>query len=207
MDQPKFLNYYNEWQILTAPFSFCFTLSELFQDSPADAEEYTSKTGITPYECIYLGVPTGFVTDLASIPKVIQALGVPADGPWTPAAILHDLLYQRRDDGLSDDEPFGLLGRCYDKSFADRVFRLAMLRYGVDPAIAEAMYLAVAAFGESSFTDMNSGFLYPIPGGYMHYCIAPFQFFHAAPLEESASDPRITVLYPNIKRAFVNAVL
>lgn len=38
-------------------------------------------------------LPVGFVTDLASIPRPLWSLYPPA-GPWAPAAIVHDWLYQ-----------------------------------------------------------------------------------------------------------------
>ena len=37
-------------------------------------------------------VPAGFVTDLASIPRLVWSF-YPPDGPWVKAAIIHDFLY------------------------------------------------------------------------------------------------------------------
>lgn len=208
MDQPQYKPYFGSWFILTAPFNFCFTLRELFRKYETLLDEYVSKVGIMPDECIYLCVPSGLVTDLASIPKVFEKIGITSDGPWGPAAILHDLLYQRLPNCKNyADTPFGALSEHYDKQFADMMFHLAMLRYGVDPVVAEAMFRAVLGFGESSFTDPNTELKYPIPGAYKHYAVAPFQFFHDSSLEERDDAARGVLYYPNIKRAFINAVL
>jgi hypothetical protein len=37
-------------------------------------------------------VPAGFVTDLASIPRLVSG-ALPPDGPWAQAAVIHDALY------------------------------------------------------------------------------------------------------------------
>lgn len=38
-------------------------------------------------------VPAGFVTDFASIPRVLWAL-IPPTGRWSKASVIHDVLYQ-----------------------------------------------------------------------------------------------------------------
>ena|GEM_PF-719504 len=43
-------------------------------------------------------VPAGFVTDLASIPRLVWSF-YPPDGPWVKAAIIHDFLYDTQGDG------------------------------------------------------------------------------------------------------------
>lgn len=43
-------------------------------------------------------VPAGFVTDLASIPRLVWSF-YPPDGPWVKAAIVHDFLYDTQGDG------------------------------------------------------------------------------------------------------------
>jgi Protein of unknown function (DUF1353) len=49
-------------------------------------------------EYVYRGpqtviVPVGFITDFASIPKVLRNI-LPATGPYGPAAVLHDYMYR-----------------------------------------------------------------------------------------------------------------
>lgn len=43
-------------------------------------------------------VPAGFVTDLASIPRLVWSF-YPPDGPWVKAAVVHDFLYDTQGDG------------------------------------------------------------------------------------------------------------
>lgn len=43
-------------------------------------------------------VPAGFVTDLASIPRLVWSF-YPPDGPWVKSAIVHDFLYDTQGDG------------------------------------------------------------------------------------------------------------
>lgn len=56
----------NKWQ-LVEPFSFDFNI-------------YKS------------GVPAGFITDFASVPKILWSL-IPSTGRYTKAAVIHDYLY------------------------------------------------------------------------------------------------------------------
>lgn len=54
------------------------------------------QAGDDPDELII--VPPGFVTDLASVPRVVWSF-YPPDGPWAKAAIIHDFLYATRGTG------------------------------------------------------------------------------------------------------------
>lgn len=59
-------------------------------------------------------VPEGFITDFASVPRILWPL-FPPMGPWSGAAIVHDYLYgsQRRCRSECDDiflEAMGVLG-------------------------------------------------------------------------------------------------
>lgn len=65
-------------------------------------------------------VPTGFKTDLASIPQAFQNIFSPA-GPWMPAAIIHDYLYSK-----ASDDHFKTT-----RKQADNLFREAMWNIGV----------------------------------------------------------------------------
>lgn len=66
---------------------------------------YTTRAGDT------FEVPAGFVSDLASIPKVFRTLVGRQDGPWAPAAVIHDFLYRTA---------------IVPRGEADRIFREAM---------------------------------------------------------------------------------
>lgn len=65
-------------------------------------------------------VPTGFLTDLASIPKAFRNIFDPA-GPWMPAAIIHDYLYTKSADRLFP----------VTRKQADDIFKEAMWNLGI----------------------------------------------------------------------------
>ena len=79
--------------------------------------------------------PTGFVTDLASIPRVFWSLLRP-DGEYAYAAILHDYMYWKQDR---------------TRALADETFFLVMKDYGVDPTAASTIYTAVRAGGQGAW--------------------------------------------------------
>lgn len=63
-------------------------------------------------------VPKGFVTDFASVPRVVAWL-IPRYGRWTPAAILHDYLWSEARAGR------------FNKPDADGIFNQALRELGV----------------------------------------------------------------------------
>jgi hypothetical protein len=76
-------------------------------------------------------VPTGFVTDFASIPQIFWSALKP-DGIYAYAAVLHDYLYWHQQTS---------------KEEADRVFDSCMEDFGVGSVTRGAMYEAVNIFG------------------------------------------------------------
>jgi hypothetical protein len=80
-------------------------------------------------------VPQGFETDFASVPRFFWRI-VPPWGRYSPAAVVHDYLYQS-----------GTLER-YE---ADRVFLTLMQRLGVSAWKRNVMYEAVRLFGGSAW--------------------------------------------------------
>lgn len=76
-------------------------------------------------------VPPGFVTDLASIPRLLYVL-IPVNGRHRAAAILHDWLYEMQP--------------C-ERAEADRLFLSAMADSGVRWTQRWAMYLGVRVGG------------------------------------------------------------
>lgn len=83
----------------------------------------------TPEEIIV--IPPGFRTDLASIPRLLQAI-VPVNDKHREAAILHDYLF------VVQDRP---------REQVDALFLLAMAASGVRTTQRVAMYLAVRIGG------------------------------------------------------------
>lgn len=84
-----------------------------------------------------ISVPAGFITDLASVPRIFWTL-LPPDGKYAKAAIIHDYLY---DNALRT------------KYEADRIFLDGMKVLGVPRWKRTIMYLAVRLFGRGNYTD------------------------------------------------------
>lgn len=86
-----------------------------------------------------VSVPSGFVTDFASIPRAFYSLLRP-DGEYTYPAIVHDYLYwtQLRTRSESDD-----------------VFRLMMQEFKIGSGTVRIIYNAVRKFGQSAW-DKNA---------------------------------------------------
>ncbi len=80
-------------------------------------------------------VPTGFVTDFASVPRV-PIIWWLAGGTANRAAVVHDYLYRK--------------GK-YSRKIADRVFREAMQASGLNIVHRNLMYMAVRAAGGSHY--------------------------------------------------------
>jgi hypothetical protein len=72
-------------------------------------------------------VPSGFVTDLASIPRAFWII-FPRDGKYSYPAIVHDFLYW--DQSTTKEQ-------------ADNILRIGMIDIGVDRATAFTIYEAV----------------------------------------------------------------
>lgn len=85
-------------------------------------------TGPPPGETIT--VPAGFVTDLASIPRVVWSF-YPPDGPWVKAAVVHDFLYYTQGDGIWGKTVGVPPGRRYSRRESDAIFWEAMADLGI----------------------------------------------------------------------------
>ena len=93
---------------------------------------------VEPIELFGYKVPTGFVTDGASIPRFFWSfIGSPFTGKYVEVAILHDYLYSGVED-ISFKE-------------ANKIFYKGMLKAGVNPIKAYLMYKAVCLFGKKRF--------------------------------------------------------
>ncbi|SFU87941.1 Protein of unknown function [Polaromonas sp. YR568] len=82
-------------------------------------------------------VPTGFVTDLASIPRLFWSVLRP-DGDYAYAAIVHDYLYWEQSPSIP-------------RSDADEIFRLAMKDLDVSTVKSTVIFNAVRSMGESAW--------------------------------------------------------
>ncbi|ECO0849866.1 DUF1353 domain-containing protein [Salmonella enterica subsp. enterica serovar Newport] len=86
--------------------------------------------------CDVIEVPAGFITDLATIPRIFWSL-MPPDGRYAKAAIIHDYLY---DNALRT------------KKEADLIFLDGMAVLGVPKWKRIVMYLAVRIFGRGNYS-------------------------------------------------------
>lgn len=98
-------------------------------------------------------VPSGFTTDLASIPSIVWPL-LPPDGPWLKAAVIHDFLYKTCGKGAWDYQPYAFTRKdctpdkpCYTRDEADRILDQAMEDRGVGSFKRGLIYTAVHLFG------------------------------------------------------------
>ncbi len=82
-------------------------------------------------------VPTGFVTDFASVPRLPLVWWL-AGATAQKAAVVHDYLYRK--------------GK-YSRKVADRVFREAMQASGLNIVHRNLMYLGVRALGQSAYKE------------------------------------------------------
>ncbi|MBY4771896.1 DUF1353 domain-containing protein [Burkholderia ambifaria] len=82
-----------------------------------------------------VSAPPGFVTDLASIPRVFWS-ALPPDGNYAYAAVLHDYLYWMQTE---------------DRAVADRILKNAMEDFSVPPLTVEAIYRGVRVGGASAW--------------------------------------------------------
>ncbi|EEI4447826.1 DUF1353 domain-containing protein [Salmonella enterica] len=84
-------------------------------------------------------VPAGFVTDLASVPRIFWSL-MPPDGRYAKAAIIHDYMYDNAQR---------------TKREADRIFLDGMTVLGVPKWKRTVMYLAVRLFGRGNYRKLT----------------------------------------------------
>ena len=82
-------------------------------------------------------VPSGFTTDFASVPRGLWPL-LPPLGKHSPAALVHDYLYDHR------------IGT---RKEADKIFLDLMLKYSVPKWRAYVMYWGVRIGGKSWWTN------------------------------------------------------
>ncbi|EDN0016913.1 phage tail protein [Salmonella enterica subsp. enterica serovar Poona] len=82
-------------------------------------------------------VPAGFVTNLASVPRIFWTL-LPPDGKYAKAAMIHDYMY---DNALRT------------KKEADLIFLDGMTVLDVPKWKRTIMYWAVRLFGRGSYTQ------------------------------------------------------
>lgn len=89
----------------------------------------------------------GFITDGASIPKVLQCVYNPY-GKWIKGAVIHDYLYSKYNNtGIN-------------RKLADKIFKFIMKETEVNKSTINKFYKAVRLFEEMSWQDKieNEGY-------------------------------------------------
>ena len=83
-------------------------------------------------------IPAGFITDFASVPRPLWSI-FPKNGEYKLASVVHDFLYWTR--------------ACPRQEQADNLFHIAMQELGVPPWRRNAVYAAVATFGNAAWEE------------------------------------------------------
>lgn len=83
----------------------------------------------------FIDIPEGFETDFASTPWGVRNM-FPKDGPWSQAAVVHDMCYQKR---------------LYPRKRCDQIFLEAMTILGVPWWKRRLMYSALRIGGWVSY--------------------------------------------------------
>lgn len=105
--------------------------------------DWTFRVASAEGELLTLTVPAGFVTDLASVPRIPGAYLLFGNRARR-AAILHDWLYTER----------------YPRDWADAVFHAAM-QHEVNAPAAYAMWLAVRVGGAAYYREAGTSSAHP----------------------------------------------
>jgi hypothetical protein len=93
-------------------------------------------------EKIHVKVPKGFITDFATIPRLLYSIFPPV-GRYNKAAMMHDYLYD-------SSCPIKIT-----RKEADLFFLQAMEVLGVEKWVRYSLFFAVRLFGKKHFTNKN----------------------------------------------------
>ena len=104
-------------------------------------------------------VPRGFVTDMASVPRLFWS-AFPPCGKYTPAAVVHDYIYWSQPPNC-------------DQKCADDLLLVAMEESGVNLVSRKAIYAGVRVGGKSSWDEnarlQKAGTIRFVPEEYMNF--------------------------------------
>jgi hypothetical protein len=108
-------------------------------------EDYTVKVHQKGKE-ISITVPKGYITDLASIPRIVWTLsGLTPDGLYRAAALVHDYIYGMHLHGTEYSVLPGSV--ILTRSECDSIFLELIKDSGESPWKYEAMFYSVRVFG------------------------------------------------------------
>lgn len=216
LKKPRLRRLTDKWHQLQDDLVFHFTLKEAMAGYRPALKELVKK-GINPDETIYIVVPKGFITDLASVPKALQFM-FPPDGEYTYAAIVHDMAYQSLKERTNIDyteykyHPIHELNKHHTRYLADRLFLMGMRELGVDIFTRTAMYNAVRIGGSSSYggipmdEDYGLGIRnrFQMRESYLIYREEPSVGVEPSLYDDGNAGDGVAVFikHPNLKRAF-----
>lgn len=217
LSAPEPLPLENDWYWLPEDLIFEFTLREALSPYPPELNELI-ELGLDPDEVIYAIAPKGFVTDLASIPKVLTPI-LPRDGSYTKAAIIHDIIYQSLKEYTTIDmsehryDPVHLLNVHHTRYLADRIFLLGMECLGTNAIVRKMMFQGVRVGGFASYGVNKMEENYGVDITHDWKASSSYYIFREKP--SISIDPSIylpvvddtknvvAVQYPNLKRRLV----
>jgi hypothetical protein len=123
-----------QWKVSDPRFLDPLVIEELDGRNFRVVQEFDYHTDVDTLFVIH--IPAGFLTDFASVPKILWNI-LPPNGQYGKAAVVHDYCYRTP-------------GFC-TKDEADSVFLEAMTALGVGWWTRMTMYKAVHFFGGSSY--------------------------------------------------------
>jgi len=91
-------------------------------------------------------VPKDFISDLASIPRIVWNVCAPFDPGIREAALIHDWLYRTKDARFSN-------GNSISRLMADEIFLDELRERGIGYCRRYEMYWVVRGFGASSWVE------------------------------------------------------
>lgn len=92
-------------------------------------------------------IPSGFITDLASIPKLARWYICPTDSDIMEAAVLHDFLYRYTGGSF-----FGWVGdERFTRTMSDKILRIGCRSLHMGKTKSWLVFVAVRVFGWASW--------------------------------------------------------
>lgn len=161
------------WYVLTEDLHYTTRIADIHSISASYARDLARKSGLAVDQDIVITVPKGFLTDLASVPKLFHGIA-PPDGPWEAASVIHDFLYQlrHRDISMIDSNcAYSVFESHLNRFISDKIFHLAMLDSGVGRVTASAFFNAVRAGGSRFFRKPTDA---PILAGDVFHMAEPY---------------------------------
>lgn len=134
----------DDWYLLERDLHFKTTIGQIHAISPPYARKAAFDMGCHVDDELFITVPKGFMTDLTSIPKMMDK-ALPPDGQYAPAAVVHDFLYQMTTGDISTLG--GRFQSVLGQFGADRVLLLAMRECGCSEVLSTAFFSAVQLAG------------------------------------------------------------